>query len=137
MALLMNSERAGRLMATFMTPLVQSWTGIEPPPSTRNYLSQPVDPSPYVGTYENNLSRFEVVAHEGGLGIRYSTKISGLQNPDEAKPLLRMYPRGEHLFDADPPTPGNPKLEMRFVQPRPDHGMRYLALFSRLYPRAA
>lgn len=137
MALLMNSERAGRLMATFMTPLVQSWTGIEPPPSTRNYLSGPVDPSPYVGTYENNLSRFEVVAHEGGLAIRYSTKISGLQNADEARPLLRMYPRGQDLFDADPPTPGNPKLEMRFVQPRPDRRMRYLALFSRLYPRAA
>jgi hypothetical protein len=77
------------------------------------------------------------VAHEGGLAIRYSTKISGLQNADEARPLLRMYPRGQDLFDADPPTPGNPKLEMRFVQPRPDRRMRYLALFSRLYPRAA
>lgn len=137
MALLMNSERAGRVLETFVTPLLQSWTGIEPPPSTRKYLSGPVDPSPYVGTYENNLSRFEVVAQEGGLGIRYSTKISGLQNANAARPLLRMYPRGEDLFDADPTTPGNPRLEMRFVQPRPDRRMRYLALFSRLYPRAA
>lgn len=134
MALLMNSPGAMQVVESFMDPIVTTWTGIKP--QKRPPASEPVDPRPYIGVYENNLTHIEVVAYEGGLGGRFGAKIDGLQNVNKAAPPSKLIPMGDGLFEAAV-FPGSPNVELRFVQPNSDGRMRYASAFMRLYPRTA
>jgi CubicO group peptidase (beta-lactamase class C family) len=132
-ALLTNSDKGEALQAALLDPLVQSWTGLQPTKAPRR-LTGPVDPGPYVGTYENNADRYMIAAREGGLALRTLDKLSTFDNSNPKRPDTMLYPVGDDTFEGTRSDGSN--VALRFVRPDARGQMRFLATNEHLLARA-
>lgn len=132
--LLTNCDKGDALISAFLDPIVASWTGIKAPEELHRIPS--VDLAPYPGTYENNADRYIILARDGSLALRTVDKISTYDNSNQQMPDIVLEPVGNDTFRRATPAPGAPAMMMRFVRPRADGKMRFLANEDRLLKRA-
>ncbi|MBI3475043.1 MAG: beta-lactamase family protein [Acidobacteria bacterium] len=132
--LLTNCDKGDALITAFLDPIVTSWTGTRASEAPRRIPS--VDLAPYHGTYENNADRYIILARDGSLALRTVDKISTYDNSNQHMPDIVMEPLGNDTFRHATPAPGSPAMLMRFVRPRADGKMRFLASDDRLLKRA-
>jgi CubicO group peptidase (beta-lactamase class C family) len=133
-ALLTNCDKGDVLAATFLDPIVESWTGIKAHEPLRR-LTTAVNPSPYVGTYENNADRYIIAARDGALSLRTYDKMSTYDNSNQDRPDTALYFVGDDTFEGKSRTPGGSDITMRFVRPGVGGKMRFLANGGRLLAR--
>jgi CubicO group peptidase (beta-lactamase class C family) len=133
-ALLTNCDRGSTLLRpAILDPILESWIGYKAQAASRQ--STPVNPAPYVGVYENNLHRFEVLAGESGLTLRQSIRIGNLFDFERSL-VARLYPLGDQHFEVEYETPGMSRGTIRFVRPDANGRMRTIASGYHLLPRA-
>lgn len=132
--LLTNCDKGDALITAFLDPIVESWTGIKAAEPPRRI--SPVDPAPYLGIYENNVDRYIILAHDGGLALRTVDKLSTYDNSNQPMPDTMLEPVGDDTFRGIRPATGTPAMLIRFVRPASDGKMRFLASDERLLKRA-
>jgi hypothetical protein len=80
----------------------------------------PWDPSPYVGTYENNADRYILSVRDDALALRTQDKLATYDNTKEETAAMLLYPVGSDTFAVlkagTTPTHG----PIRFVRPGAD-----------------
>ena len=126
--LLTNCDKYGPLQTAVIDPILESWTGIKKRIQARENGS--VESKPYEGVYENNIQRLKVFCRDAGLYLRLSTSERLHDNSPigDEQPATRLYPLGNHAFEAEAKTHGLMNFDVRFVQPAPDGRMQFLAL---------
>lgn len=134
LALLTNSDRGGLLEPTIVNPILESWTGAQPIaifglPAGAKRQENPVDPAPYVGTYEGVFQRMEVFSRDGNLVLRVFPKTLHYDNtPPQGFPEVTLYPLGDHTFEGASWVPGFPSAAWKFVRPDGSGRMQALSL---------
>jgi CubicO group peptidase (beta-lactamase class C family) len=126
LALLCNSDNAASLEASFIEPLIASWTG----PQNRPQPEPPgkIVPELFEGVYRIDPYRAEVIRFGDGLALKLSLSNRVYDNSpieDDEQPL-RMRPTARNVFEVEGLLPRGGKSEIRFV-PGPDGKMRFLA----------
>jgi CubicO group peptidase (beta-lactamase class C family) len=139
-ALLMNSSGGDGIVRRFLDPILKSWTGLEKRALER--VSTPVQVARYEGTYEGNLTRFEVSSQDGALGLRVIRKVFVTDNSPMAPdgPTLPLYPVGDEIFKVAAGQGAHPafeNFEVRFLHPDATGRMRYLGSPPMLLPRTS
>jgi CubicO group peptidase (beta-lactamase class C family) len=137
LSLLMNSHGGERVTTAFLDPIMETWTGLKKStPQPQSLL----DPKPYLGSYEGNLTRFEVTPRQDGLALRIVRKVlvTDQQAMDLGAPPVPLTALGNDVFKVIE-SEGIPaalrNYEMRFVQPDSQGRMRYLVAPPILLPR--
>lgn len=133
-ALLTNCDRGDALIEAFLDPITRSWTGL-PKPAPLRPSNQPVVPSRYVGTYENNADRFVITAEGKGLMLRTYDKIGTYDNSSLERPAYPLRAMGDDIFERPARYGGGKPMLMRFVRRDTDGRMRFLADGGRLLAR--
>jgi len=124
LALLTNCDKHGALEPAVVDPWLEAWTG-QPRKGPEPAVVASVDPSPYLGVYENVMLRFRVVEQDGGLAIAVTTKDQLYDNVSTAEPPpARLDPIGDDGFKG---APGSHLARIRFADPDPSGRMRVLA----------
>lgn len=133
-ALLTNCDKGEALISAVLDPIAESWGAHKP--SKRQRQTGPVDPTPYVGTYESNADRYTVTARGGGLTLRTRDLIDTYDSSVNAdSPEAALYPVGNDTFEGKDPYPGGTDIAIRFVRPDSGGRMRFLASWDRLLAR--
>jgi len=135
-ALLTNCDKGDALTTAFLQPIVQSWTGIKAQPLRAERQRGAWDPSPYVGTYENNADRYIVSASDGALALRTRDKLATYDNSNEETSPTLLYPVGSDTFAVAESEATSAHGPIRFVRPATDGKMRFLASGERLLARS-
>jgi CubicO group peptidase (beta-lactamase class C family) len=136
-SLLMNSHGGERVVAEFLDPILESWSGL---PKSMPQPQGLLDPKPYVGTYEGNLTRFDVMPRPDGLALRIVRKVlvTDQQAMDLDAPAIPLTALGNDVFkvmESEGIPAGLRNYELRFVQPDSQGRMRYLVAPPILLPR--
>ena len=132
--LLTNCDKGDVLQAAFMDPLTESWTGIKSVEPQRQ--SGPIDPTPYVGVYENNVERYIISAREGELALQTQDTIDTFDNfTGKESPAASLYPVGNDSFEGKATTPSGSRLAISFIRPNASGQMRFLSSWGRLLVR--
>jgi hypothetical protein len=136
-ALLTNCDKGEALTTAFLQPVLESWTGIKAQTLRSERQRGSWDPSPYVGTYENNADRYIVSLKDHALALRTQDKLATYDNSNEETAATLLYPVGSDTFAVagteTPPAHG----PIRFVRPERDGKMRFLASGERLLARSS
>jgi hypothetical protein len=127
-ALLTNCDRGLGMAESFLAPIVQSWTGLEPP------KPQPPGPppdslDPYLGVFGNNAARRIFANRDGSLTLQSAAAWAVLDNQVRPTPPVPLAPTGPDWFET-PALGGRPGEALRFVNPAADGRMS--GVFSRL-----
>jgi CubicO group peptidase (beta-lactamase class C family) len=135
-ALLTNCDKGDALTTAFLQPILESWTGIKARTLRPERQFGPWDPSPYVGTYENNADRYIVSAGDDALALRLQDKLATYDNSNEETAAILLYPVGDDTFAAAGTKTKPSHGPIRFVRPDRNGTMRFLASGERLLARS-
>ena len=136
-ALLTNCDRGESLTTAFLQPILESWTGLKAETFRPQQKKGPWDPSPYVGTYENNADRYRVTVQDVALALRTQDKLAIYDNTKEETAATLFYPVGSDTFAIAEAGKEPSHGPIRFVRPGADGKMRFLASGERLLARLA
>jgi CubicO group peptidase (beta-lactamase class C family) len=136
-ALLTNCDKGDALTTAFLQPILESWTGLKTLKLRSKRQPGAWDPRPYVGTYENNADRYFVSVQGDALALHTQDKLASYDNSNEDIAAKLFYPVGSDTF-AIPETGATPAHgPIRFVRPRADGKMLFLASGERLLARSS
>jgi CubicO group peptidase (beta-lactamase class C family) len=134
-ALLTNCDKGDDLKSAFLDPIAHSWTGVRDSKAQRQ--SGPINAVPYVGTYEDNITRYIVSHRDEGLSLRMRDKFDTFDNyRDEDSSATALYPIGNDTFEAEEPSHARRNMQIRFIRPNAAGQMRFVASWGRLLARA-
>jgi CubicO group peptidase (beta-lactamase class C family) len=139
-ALLTNCDRGLVLRPRVLDPILESWTGSKANAPARQ--STVPDPAPYAGVYQNNVFRYEVQVHDGGLLLRAGTAAEKMGQLFDAAPApaVALHPLGNHLFEPGSMPAGLSSsaaelYHLRFVEPDAHGRMKFLSFGTRVLAR--
>jgi CubicO group peptidase (beta-lactamase class C family) len=133
LALLTNCDKGATLASRFLTPILESWTGLRNSTRARSTIS--VDVKPYVGTYENNADRYTVAAVGDGLAVRWHDKLNTYDNTSQDGPATMLYAIGNDTFKERTGASQDPTMAVRFVRSSDGGRIRFMASDDRLLAR--
>jgi CubicO group peptidase (beta-lactamase class C family) len=140
-ALLTNCDRGHALRPAIVEPLLREWTGHELGAQTTHAAPPPalLDPSPYLGIFENHLIRAEIVPATRGLTLRLSTKSRTYDNSPVNARSYALAHVAPHVFEgpAIPGIPGSSRTEFRFASADARGRMGALGFMVHLLMRTA
>jgi CubicO group peptidase (beta-lactamase class C family) len=127
-AILTNSDAGFGILPDVLGSILSDWSGTDysnglyPKPEVTvpdDYRMSEDERRSYVGRFENNLIRVEIVPEGDGIGLRHSVASAIYDNQAvEALPAAPMTPLGDHLFSVN--APGFLGNVVRFVPPGGD-----------------
>jgi len=136
-ALLTNCDKGEALTTAYLAPILESWTGLKCEKLASKRKKGPWDPSPYVGTYENNADRYFVAVQDDALALRTQDKLATYDNTKEETAATLLYPVGSDTFAVAAAGTAPTHGPIRFVRPGADGKMRFLASGERLLARSS
>jgi CubicO group peptidase (beta-lactamase class C family) len=135
LAVLSNCDRLDVVKRMIAEPILESWG--KPAESPAQRLNTPLDPRPYVGTYDSSLYSVEVLAHEGLLALRTTPKVRVYDTFDtrpRVNPTVRLFPLGNHTFEDEGTSNARPQ-QYRFEQADRQGHMMVLGSAARIWVR--
>jgi CubicO group peptidase (beta-lactamase class C family) len=125
-ALLTNSDAGFGMLPEVLGPVLSDWSGtdysngIYPKPEVSvpdDYRMSEEERQSYLGRFENNMIRVEIVPAGDGIGLRHSVASAFYDNTIvEACPAASMKALGDHLFTVN--APGFMGNVVRFLPPQ-------------------
>jgi CubicO group peptidase (beta-lactamase class C family) len=134
-ALLTNGGNPIALFRELCSELLADAAGVEMPIDVEPPApALPVDPAPYLGTYEREGASIEVVARDGGIvAVQTVTGLGSEMTPDPFELPLHRLDRGGDVFLTQHPSAPGTWLPVRFLT-LPD-GSRLLHAGGRATPK--
>ena len=130
---LTNAGHGGAVMNEIAEPVVAAaggrLLGADAADLARQATDAPVDPRPYVGTYESIMALWRIVPHGNGIALRTRQKVRFYDSDSlEESPPVPLRPIRDHQFALGLGV-------MTFLNPRADARMEHLASGARLRRR--
>ncbi|MDN7497369.1 serine hydrolase domain-containing protein [Burkholderia gladioli] len=132
-ALLTNCSKYGAFDARLINPMLESW-GSKAEPLTP--VEGAFDTTPYEGSFENQLFRFDVYREGEQLLARMVARQDVYETDNAEAPTFRLKRAGNHLFQMSMGEVAHP-FPLAFVNPDASGKMQRLGAMVRIFNRVA
>ena len=130
-ALLTNCSKNGVFDADLVDPLLESWGA---PVETLTPIEGEYESTPYEGSFENQIYRFDIFRDGDRLLARMAARVDFYETDNASAPIFDLERVGDHLFRMSLDGAAIP-FPLAFVDPDGEGKMQRLGAMARIFNR--